>query len=175
MLKIGNTKIKVIQGDITEQDTEAIVNAANNKLILGGGVAGAIKRKGGISIQQECNKIGQINVGDAAITSAGNLKSKYVIHAATMDMSFKTDETKIRNATKNSLKFIKLKKIKSISFPALGCGVGGFPYNKAAQIMYDELKKYIEENPDTCLEEVRFVLFENEAYKVFSDVIGEKI
>ena len=169
-MKIKETEIKVVQGDITEQEADAIVNAANNRLIMGGGVAGAIRRKGGQSIQEECNKIGPIAIGEAAVTGAGNLKAKYVIHAATMGMNFETDEEKIRSATRNSLKRAEEKKIKSIAFPALGCGVGGFPVQRAAEIMLEEVKAHLEEIKSS-LKEILFVMFDKPAFEVFKKVI----
>jgi len=170
-MKIKETEIKVIRGDITEQETEAIVNAANNRLIMGGGVAGAILRKGGQSIQDECNKIGPIAIGEAAVTGAGKLKTKYVIHAATMGMDFETDEEKIRNSTRNSLRCAEEKKMKSIAFPALGCGVGGFPVQRAAEIMLEEIKAHIEEAEKSSLKEIIFVLFNKPAFEIFNKLI----
>ena len=123
-MRIKNTEIKIIKGDITELKVDAIVNAANNKLVMGGGVAGAIKRKGGQIIEDEAVKKAPIKIGEAVVTSAGNLLTKYIIHAATMDMSFKTDEIKIRDSARNSLKVAQELKISSIAFPALGCGTG---------------------------------------------------
>lgn len=158
-------KVKVIKGDITEVEAEAIVNAANNRLIMGGGVAGAIKKKGGREIEEEAVKKGPIPIGEAIVTGAGRLKAKYVIHAATMGMDFKTDEVKIRNATKNAMKRAVECKVKSIAFPALGTGVGGFPIDEAARIMYEEVKKF--ENESDAPEEVIFVLYSEADYEKF--------
>lgn len=169
-LEINNTIISVIQGDLTEQGTEAIVNAANNLLKMGGGVAGAIRKKGGLSIQKECDKIGPIEIGGAALTHAGDLKAKYVVHAATMGMDFKTDENKIRSATRNSLKIADEKNIASVAFPALGCGVGGFSLEKASKIMIEEINTYLSLTPSK-LKEIRFVLFDREAYEIFKDFV----
>ncbi len=102
--KINKTVIQLIQGDITEQTTDAIVNAANAQLILGGGVAGAIRNKGGSTIQDECNHIGGTFVGGAVITTGGNLKAKYVIHAVGPQMGEGDEDNKLKNATINSLK-----------------------------------------------------------------------
>ncbi|MCX5709985.1 MAG: macro domain-containing protein, partial [Candidatus Omnitrophica bacterium] len=137
-MKIKNTEVKVVIGDITELRVDAIVNAANNKLVMGGGVAGAIKRKGGRSIEDEAVKLGPIEIGEAVATKAGELAAKYVIHAATMGLDFKTDEIKIRDSAKSSLKLADKLKINSIVFPALGCGTGGFPLLAAAKIMAQE-------------------------------------
>ena len=171
-MKIKNTEIKVVIGDITELRADAIVNAANNKLLMGGGVAGAIKKKGGRIIEDEAVKIGPIEIGGAMATSAGELAAKYVIHAATMGMDFKTDEIKIRNACKNSLKLAAQLKISSIVFPALGCGTGGFPLLASAKIMAQEVLKHVREE-NTSLKEVFFCLYDKEAFDVFNQgVLG---
>jgi O-acetyl-ADP-ribose deacetylase (regulator of RNase III)/ADP-ribose pyrophosphatase YjhB (NUDIX family) len=172
-MKIKDTEIKIVQGDITELKVDAIVNAANNKLVMGGGVAGAIKRKGGKSIEDEAVKKGPIEIGQAVATSAGNLASKYVIHAATMSMDFQTDEIKIRKSCRNSLRVAEELKIKSIAFPALGCGVGGFPLLACAKIMSQEVFRHIREEKSSNLKEVIFCLYDKEAYDIFNKgVIG---
>ncbi|MDZ7261405.1 MAG: macro domain-containing protein, partial [candidate division KSB1 bacterium] len=102
--QINKTLLELVEGDITEMDTDAIVNAANAQLILGGGVAGAIRRKGGPKIQEECNKIGGTFVGGAVITTGGNLKARHVIHAVGPRMGEGDEDNKLRNATLNSLK-----------------------------------------------------------------------
>lgn len=164
---IRGVEIKVIKGDITELKVDAIVNAANNKLVMGGGVAGAIKRKGGEIIEDEAAKLGPIKIGEAAATGAGNLPCKFVIHAATMGMDFKTDEVKIRNSTRSALKVCEELKIKSVAFPALGCGVGGFPYLAAAKIMAQEVFSHLREGK-TCLKEIIFCLYDREALDIFN-------
>lgn len=174
-MKIKNTEIKIVQGDITEQETEAIVNPANNRLIMGGGVAGAIKRKGGEEIQKECNKIGPIEIGEAVVTGAGKLRTKYIIHAATMGMDFATDEKKIRLATKNALKRAEEKRIKALAFPALGCGVGGFSLEDAAKIMSEEVLRHLDDHPKSSLKEIRFVLFDKEGFNIFNQTVPEHI
>lgn len=166
-MKIKDTEIKVLLGDITELRVDAIVNAANNKLLMGGGVAGVIKRKGGKVIEEEALKKAPIEIGGAIATSAGELAAKYVIHAATMGMNFKTDETMIRNACKNSLKLASELKINSIVFPALGCGTGGFPFLASAKIMAQEVLKHLREQ-ETPLKEIDFCLYDQEAFTVFN-------
>lgn len=186
-MKIKDTEIKVVMGDITELRVDAIVNAANNKLVMGGGVAGAIKNKGGRIIEEEAVKKGPIEIGDAIATSAGELAVKYVIHAATMGMDFsrqtnkisggippasqeswvgKTDEIKIRNSCKNALKVAEDLKIRSIAFPALGCGVGGFPLLACAKIMSQEVLRHLREK-ESGLKEIIFCLYDKEAFEVF--------
>lgn len=171
-MRLKDTEIKIVQGDITELEVDAIVNAANNKLVMGGGVAGAIKRKGGKIIEEEAVKKGPIKIGEAIFTSAGNLKAKYVIHAATMGMDFRTDETKIRESSRSALAVAEKLKIKTLAFPALGCGVGGFPHLASAKIMAQELLSHLRENKSS-LKEVSFCLFDKQAYEAFKKgVIG---
>lgn len=165
-MKIKDTEIKIIKGDITELKVDAIVNAANNKLVMGGGVAGAIKKKGGKIIEEEAIKLGPIEIGGAVYTQAGSLKARYVIHAATMGMDFKTDEVKIRNSCKNTLLVADELKIESLAFPALGCGVGGFPLLASAKIMSQEVFKHLRENR-SHLKEIIFCLYDQEAYEIF--------
>jgi len=165
-MKIKNTEIKVVMGDITELRVDAIVNAANNQLLMGGGVAGAIKKKGGRIIEEEALSKGPVEIGEAIATGAGELAAKYIIHAATMGMDFKTDQVKIRNACKNSLYAANQLKINSIAFPALGCGTGGFPLLASAKIMAQEVLKYLRET-DTLLKEIIFCLNNEEAFTIF--------
>jgi len=148
-MQIKNCQIKIVQGDITELKAEAIVNAANNKLVMGGGVAGAIRKKGGKLIEDEAVAKGPIRIGQAVYTQAGNLPAKFVIHAATMGMDFVTDQVKIRQSCASSLDVAEELKIKTIALPALGCGVGNFPYLASAKIMAQEVFKHIRETPDS--------------------------
>ncbi len=165
-MKIKNTEIKVVLGDITELRADAIVNAANNKLVMGGGVAGAIKKKGGKIIEEQALKKGPIKIGEAIATCAGELAAKYIIHAATMGLDFKTDEAKIRDACKNSLNLAEELKINSIVFPALGCGTGGFPPLASAKIMAQEVLRHLRQE-ETSLKEIIFCLYNQEAFTVF--------
>ena len=163
---LSGVKIKVIQGDITESEADAIVNAANNHLWMDAGVAGAIKRKGGKEIEDEAMKKGPIPIGEAVVTSAGGLKAKYVIHAAVMGQDLVTNEEYIKNATQNSLKRAEELEIESIAFPAFGTGVGGFPMDKCARIMLDEAKDFSKKVK--YLKEVLFVLFDKKSYDIWS-------
>lgn len=170
-MRIGHTIITLTQGDITEIKADAIVNAANNHLWMGGGVAGAIKRKGGRSIEEEAVRQGPISIGEAVVTSAGSLSARYVIHAAGMGTDLKTDEKKIRAATLNSLKRAYELKIVSIAFPSIGTGVGGFPMDKAADIMLRTTIDHLKEK--TYLRNVTFVLYGDDAYKTFKKVLSD--
>ena len=162
-------RIIIQQGDITEMDVDAIVNAANNDLILGAGVAGAIYRKGGDTIQQECNEIGSIPVGYAAITGAGKLKTRYVIHAASMGLGgVRTTGRSLRTSTAHSLRIAAERKLKSIAFPAVGTGVSGFPLDECAHIMLSETIEHLQ--GETSLESVYFVLFDGRARDVFQSI-----
>jgi len=159
------TKIEVYQGDITQLELDALVNAANNRLWMGGGVAGALKRAGGKEIEAEAVKKGPIPVGEAVDTGAGSLKARYIIHAAVMGQDLKTDAERVRQATKSSLLRADELGIKSIAFPALGTGVGGFPLYECARIMISEVCQY--SATKTGLEKVVFALFDQSAYEIF--------
>ncbi len=161
-----NRVIELRKGDITEMETQAIVNAANAGLILGGGVAGAIRRKGGPSIQEECNKIGGTFVGGAVITGSGNLKAKYVIHAIGPQMGEGNEDEKLHNATLNSLKLADERKIKSISFPAISSGIFGFPIERCAKIMIQTAIEYLKGR--TQIERIIFCLFDASSYNIFA-------
>lgn len=131
--------IKIAQGDLTEFTGDAIVNAANNYLQLGAGVAGAIRRKGGPQIQEECDRIGKIKVGEAAVTGAGNLPVRYILHAAVLGDQPATLET-VRQATRSALLLAQAKGIETLAFPLLGTGVGGLPIEAVAKVMLEEIK-----------------------------------
>ena len=164
-------RIEILQGDLTEMNNDAIVNAANNDLQLGGGVAGAIRRKGGPKIQTECDAIGTIPVGGAAITTGGGLKARYVIHAASMELGGRTDALSLRSSTAHSLRIAAQKKLKTIAFPAVGTGIAGFPMRECAEIMLREALKHLE--GATSLQKIYFVLFDQEALAVFTSVRSE--
>jgi O-acetyl-ADP-ribose deacetylase (regulator of RNase III) len=156
-------KIEAYRGDITRLELDALVNAANNHLWMGGGVAGALKRAGGREIEAEAVRKGPIPVGEAVATGAGKLKAKYIIHAAVMGQDLQTDAEKIRQATRNSLLRGDELGIRSIAFPALGTGVGGFPLDECARIMINEVRQY----PARKLGKVVFILYDEPAYQAF--------
>jgi O-acetyl-ADP-ribose deacetylase (regulator of RNase III) len=159
------SKIVIQQGDLTEMDTDAIVNAANNDLVLGVGVAGAIRRKGGESIQRECDAIGSIPIGFAAITGGGNLKAKYVIHAASMGLGSLTTVETLRGSTAHALRLAAERGLKTIAFPAVGTGIAGFPMEECAEIMLHEAAEHLRNG--SSLETIYFVLFDEKATGVF--------
>lgn len=162
-------KIEVKQGDITEADTEAIVNAANNHLWMGSGVAGAIKSKGGIEIEKDAMSKGPIEVGQAVESIAGKLPYKYIIHAAGMGQDSYTDEKIVYEVTKNSLLLADKLGLKSIAFPAIGTGVGGFSVELCAKKMIGATRELSDEFKS--LERVVFVLFDKASFEAFNSVL----
>lgn len=171
-VQINKSEIELIDGDLTEQATDAIVNAANAQLVLGGGVAGAIRRKGGPTIQEECNKIGGTDVGGAVITTGGNLKAKHVIHAVGPRMGEGNEDEKLKNATLNSLKVADENTLRSIAFPAISTGIFGFPIDKCANIMISTTIKYL--SGQTDLQKVVFCLWGQEAYSIFETELKQQ-
>ncbi len=170
---IENHVLELTEGDITEMQTDAIVNAANAQLVLGGGVAGAIRKKGGPKIQKECDKIGGTFVGGAVITTGGNLKAKYVIHAVGPRMGEGNEDEKLKNATLNSLKAADENNLKSITFPAISTGIFGFPIQRCADIMLKTAIDYLK--GQTNLQRVVFCLFGKESYKVFESRLNKQV
>ncbi len=160
--------IKVIKADITELSLDAIVSAANSQLGMGTGVAGAIKRKGGRSIEEEAISKGPIPVGEAVATGAGLLQARFVIHAAAMGQDLATDTAKVRSATRNALLRAEEHHIKSIAFPALGTGVGGLRLDEAAKAMVSEIRRHLARG--SGLEEVVFALFNEEGLDAFTPI-----
>lgn len=166
---IAQTVVKVQRGDITVMVVDAIVNAANNHLWMGGGVAGAIKRAGGTAIEREAVAKGPIEPGDAVVTSAGQLRCRYVIHAATMAQDLATSADLIRLATRSSLRRAEELKMVSVAFPALGTGVGGFGVRPAAQIMVDEVTAHL--RAPSSLRTVVFVVGSPDAEQAFTTAL----
>ena len=169
-MSIGE-KIILLQGDLTEMDVDAIVNAANNDLQLGGGVAGAIRRKGGEEIQRKCDAIGSIPIGGAAITTGGKLRARYVIHAASMQLGGETTARALRSSTAHALRIASEQGLRSIAFPAVGTGIAGFPIPECARIMLREVVEHLK--TPTSLEMIYFVLFDKRALSDFEAVWAE--
>jgi O-acetyl-ADP-ribose deacetylase (regulator of RNase III) len=164
-VKVKKTVLELCEGDITEMDTEAIVNAANAALVLGGGVAGAIRIKGGPAIQAECNAISPTSVGAAVKTTGGNLKAKYVIHAVGPRMGEGNEDVMLTSATLNTLVLADRDKIKSLTFPAISTGIFGFPMDRCAEIMLQTTIDYLQGK--TQLEKIVFCLYGLGSYKIF--------
>ena len=155
--------LRVVEGDITGRDVDCIVNAANSHLQHGGGVAGAIVRKGGRIIQEESNRIGFVPAGRAAMTGAGSLPAKAVIHAVGPRMGEGDEDRKLESAVLSSLELASSKSFKSISMPAISSGIFGFPKDRCAKILVQTALRFIREtNPQTSLDIVEFCLFDKE-------------
>ena len=161
------SQIEVVQGDITDQEVDAIVNAANNNLWMGTGVAGAIIRKGGAAIEAEAIAQAPIRIGDAVITGGGTLPADHVIHAAAMGQDLATDGQKIHDATISALELAEANDLKSIAFPAIGTGVGRFPTSECARIMIGAARERA--TGESAVPLVRFVLFDEPGYQDFRD------
>ena len=158
-------KVYFSQGDITAMSVDAIVNAANTDLILGAGVAGAIRARGGPAIQEDCDRISPIPLGEAAVTTGGKLAALYVIHAASMHLGGRATAESLRQSTRASLMLAEGKGLKSIAFPAIGTGVAGFPMDECARIMIGEVLEHIRSRGS--LEKIYFVLYDTAALKTF--------
>ena len=171
-IHIGKGEITVVLGDIADQETDAIVNAANNHLWMGAGVAGAIKHKGGAVIEREAMAKGPIPVGTAVMTSAGALKAKHVIHAAVMGQDLRTNADLIEKVTRGSLWLAEQEGLGSLSLPALGTGVGGFSVFHCASVMIGVAIEFMIKA--TVLKEVRFVLYEQSTKDIFENELKNK-
>jgi O-acetyl-ADP-ribose deacetylase len=163
--------VHIETGDITTYNVDAIVNAANNQLILGGGVAGAIARAGGPSIQEECERNGPIEVGQAAITGAGHLRAKFILHQASMRLGGAATAESIRQSTEAVLKLAEANGIRTLAFPAVGTGIAGFDIRQCARIMLEAVLKH--EAAGSKVTDVYFVLFDPESHAVFAEVAEE--
>lgn len=158
-------RIVIIAGDLVQQDVDAIVNAANNDLVLGGGVAGAIRSRGGPMIQAECDAHGPVKVGEAVVTGGGELSAHHVIHAASMALGGATTAEALQSSMDHSFRLAQQLGVKSIAVPAVGTGIAGFPIDACAMVMARALRRALDNGwtPD----EVRFVLFGDGARRAF--------
>lgn len=171
-IKINSTTLSLIKGDITNEDTDAIVNAANSRLAGGGGVDGAIHRAGGPKIMDECRKIGGCPTGSAVITTGGNLKAKYVIH--TVGPVYRDGKNReaelLSSAYRKSLELAASKEIKSIAFPSISTGAYGYPINEASEIALRTVIEFIK-TAVAPLQIIRFVLFSDKDLKVYEETL----
>ena len=172
-VKINNSILELVEGDITQEETEAIVNAANSGLRGGGGVDGAIHRAGGPKIMEECRKIGGCPTGNAVITSGGLLKARYVIHAVgpVYHGGEKGEAELLASAYQNSLKRASENSIRSVSFPSLSTGAYGYPFDEAAPVALKTVIEYLKGHDE--IRHVRFVLFGPEAYGAYTSALRE--
>lgn len=161
------TRIHIATGDLTRCNVDAIVNAANNDLVLGGGLAGAIRRAGGAGIQDECDRHGPVQVGQAAITGAGDLPARFVIHQASMRLGGRTTEESLAGSTAAVLALAEENGVRTLAFPATGTGIAGFDLARCAEIMLGEVRKHLA--GATGLTDVHFVLFDDHAREVFQE------
>ncbi len=168
---INHTVLQLREGDLTEMQVDAIVNAANSALQLGGGVAGAIRRKGGPRIQQECDRIGGTPVGTAVITTGGNLPARHVIHAVGPRMGEGDEDRKLREATRHALALADQHRLRSLAFPAISTGIFGYPLERCALVMLSTTREYLQ--GETGLQQVIFCLWGKEAYAVFEGVLQQ--
>lgn len=164
-VQLEGTHLELVEGDITELEVDAIVNAANEQLQLGSGVAGAIREKGGPTIQEECDRIGSTPVGTAVVTGGGDLKAKHVIHAVGPQMGEGEEDRKLASAVRSSLALADRHGLKVIAMPAISTGVFGFPIERCARILLTEVYRYLQGG--TKLERVVVVLWGDESFEVF--------
>jgi O-acetyl-ADP-ribose deacetylase (regulator of RNase III) len=164
--EIGDITVTVERGDITDQDVDGIVNAANNDLLLGAGVAGAIARRGGPAVQAECDRIGPISVGDAAITGGGNLTARHVLHAASMHLGGRTSPDALRSSMRRCFQLAAENALTSIAIPAVGTGVARLPLQECARVMADCVRESLHMHGHPT--DVRFVLFDEAAEREFA-------
>lgn len=169
-LRIGQSSVSIERGDITDWEVDAIVNAANSTLAMGTGVAGAIKRKGGVIIEEEAMRQGPVEVGEAVLTTGGNLAATHVIHAAVMGPDLKTDGEKIAATTRAVLALATKQRITSVALPALGTGVGRVPPAVSAEAMLNAVVAHLRGGGST-LKRVVFVLYQDDAHKAFTDTL----
>jgi O-acetyl-ADP-ribose deacetylase (regulator of RNase III) len=174
-VKVNQSILSLVEGDITNEGTDAIVNAANSRLAGGAGVDGAIHLAGGPSIMDECRKIGGCPTGQAVMTTGGKLKAKYVIHTVgpIYQGGTKGEASLLKSAHMESLKLASARKLKSIAFPAISTGVYGYPLQEAAHIALKTAIDYLEEHTDINL--VRFVLFGRKTYDIFTEELRKLI
>ncbi len=166
-LDIAGKKLRLVQGDITERNVDAIVNAANSHLQHGGGVAGAIVRKGGQVIQDESDSIGFTPVGTAVITTAGSLPARFVIHAVGPRMGEGDEDNKLKNAVMSSLILASEKGLESISLPAISSGIFGFPKDRCAKILVSEAAGFLKANPESSLQAIEFCIYDDATLEHF--------
>jgi O-acetyl-ADP-ribose deacetylase len=171
--KLIREKIEVIEGDITQQRVDAIVNAANEALITGGGVSGAIHRAAGLGLEEECLKLGGCNEGEAKITKGYNLAAKWVIHTVgpVWEGGGYGEDQVLANCYRNCFSFVEQYQIKTIAFPAISTGVYGFPMEKAARIAVTEVRGFLEQN--TSVDKVIFVCYEKSGYNCYIDILEQ--
>jgi len=170
--EIGEGHIRVLQGDLTLAETEAIVNAANSHLQHGGGVAAAIVRRGGEEIQRESDAAGFVPEGEVAVTGAGKLAAKYVIHAVGPRGGDPAGDEKLAGAARQALRAAQELGLASLSFPAISTGIFGFPKERAAELLLAAARAYLQDTPAPTVRQIDFVLFDDETTRVFAAALA---
>jgi O-acetyl-ADP-ribose deacetylase (regulator of RNase III) len=169
-VKFGQTTVAVERGDISLIEVDAVVNAANTTLAMGTGVAGALKKRGGVVIEEEAMRLGPVDVGEAVLTTAGNLPATHVIHAAVMGPDLKTDPDTIGKTTRAVLALAVKHRLTSLALPALGTGVGHVPPPLSAEAMVDAVVSHLKAG-DTTLKRILFVVYQDDAFRAFNDTL----
>lgn len=169
-VKIGPATVAIERGDITDWEVDAVVNPANTALAMGAGVAAALKRKGGLIIEEEAVRQGPIEVGEAVLTPGGNLAATHVIHAAVMGSDLKTDGPTIEKSTRAALAIADKRRVTSLALPAFGTGVGHVPPGVSAEAMLGVVVAHLRAG-QTALKRVVFVLYQDDAYRAFTDTL----
>jgi O-acetyl-ADP-ribose deacetylase (regulator of RNase III) len=164
-------KLEVRAGDIAAVEADAIANAANDRLWMGAGVAGALKRAGGVEIEEEAVALGPIPLGSAVATTAARLPARWVIHGAAMGQDLRTDACLVRRTTRSCLELADELGCRSLALPAFGTGVGGFPLDECARIMVEETRRF----EPRSLERVIFAVFGDDAYEAFSSALSSPL
>jgi len=172
-VKVGQSSLELVEGDITQQDTDAIVNAANSALRPGGGVDGAIHRAGGPAIEAEARQLGGCPTGEARITTGGNLKARYVIHTVgpVYKDGLRREPELLASCYRESLKLAAAQGLKTVAFPSISTGVYGYPLEAAAKVTLTTIKDYLAQHPE--IERVRLVLFGRSTYETYAGVLKE--
>ncbi len=173
-VRLGQTDIVLERGDITEFEVDAIVNAANNQLSMGAGVASAIKRKGGTIVEEDAIRQGPIEVGDVVVTTAGNLAASYVIHAAVMGTDLRSTPESVRRATVETLRQAEELRLHTLALPAFGTGVGRLDPKDSAEAMIAGLRAHFAAVTTSSLRRIHLVLFQDETYQAFGALLGLK-
>ena len=175
--EVKGKTVKAVLGDITQQEVDAVVNAANSLLKHGGGVAGAIVKRGGKVIQEESDRIvkerGPVPVGSAVYTGGGNLPAKFVIHAVGPVWGEGDEERKLRSAVRSALKLAEELKLRSVALPAISTGIFGYPKEEGVKTIVDEVLKFLKERPDSTLKEVRLTALDELTAKLFAEALKE--
>jgi O-acetyl-ADP-ribose deacetylase (regulator of RNase III) len=171
-LRLGQTDIVLERGDITEYEVDAIVNAANSHLSMGAGVASTIKRKGGTIVEEDAVRQGPVDVGEAVVTTAGNLPANYVIHAAVMGPDLRSTPEHVRMATRSALRRAEELRLGSLAFPAFGTGVGRLEPRDSADAMLGAFRAHFAETPGSSLRRIHLVLYQPDTYQAFGERLG---